>query len=182
MPEQAAYFSFFREKSGLGPFRTPRKSLSTQARLPVFGHSSFWSGHWLILRMPPWSGELFSVHHLLSFVAIKPRFSRLETCNDWMAGLLEVSGRVLAGRAVAATDMTALCAPSQVKPPAVRRQTFSTAVSTRHGPGVDALMLVFHHSSTSGSTASLNWCGLLKRFLLLVYPIYPPKNLEINAG
>jgi hypothetical protein len=65
----------------------------------------------------------------LLFVVIKPILTGFETCDDRVTGRSSVLGGVLAGRAIAASDMPALRASAKVQPPAARRQTLNAAVA-----------------------------------------------------
>ena len=59
-------------------------------------------------------------------VVIEPVLSRLKAPYDRMACLASVLRRVLGGGIVAAPDMPALSAATQMKPPAARGFTFNT--------------------------------------------------------
>ena len=72
-----------------------------------------------------------SLYHLRGLIVPEPVFAWFEAGNDGMTGLLSVSGAVPAGRAVAATNVSAFRAAAQVQPPAVRRKALHTAGSAR---------------------------------------------------
>src|SRR5262245_24342615 len=61
--------------------------------------------------------ETGSLHVLIGPVVVEPIFTRLETREDGMAGGAHVRRSVLRRRLIAAADMAARCAPSQVEPP-----------------------------------------------------------------
>ena len=62
--------------------------------------------------------QLRTFDHPLGFVIVEPILARLEAGNDRMPSGRRMPGRMLAGRTVAATDMTTLGAAAQMKPPA----------------------------------------------------------------
>src|SRR5580692_10788402 len=98
--------------------RLPENGRLVQERFPVVRHPSCRAGNGLISRMRMRGKQLRTVDHRLLFVIVEPVLARLEAGNNWMSGGRCMLGGMLAGRTVAATDVPALRAPAEVKPPA----------------------------------------------------------------
>src|SRR5215472_2650190 len=84
---------------------------------------------------------------LAGLVAPEPSLARLEAADDWVPGVGGVSAGVLRWRRVAAADVPALRAPSQVKPPATSRLALGAAGAARNGGLVDSWQRAHHCSS-----------------------------------
>ena len=72
---------------------------------------------------------MLSRHILLSSVVIEPIFAGFKARDDRVTGFSIVFGGVLIGRTVATSNVSALSATTEVKPPAVARLAFNAAVS-----------------------------------------------------
>src|ERR1700722_937391 len=91
-----------------------------QQRFPIGWNSPCRSRRWLIVRMRMWGRQLHTLDHLPLLVIEEPILSRLEAGNDQMTCCRRMLGRMLARRTVAATDVPALCTPTEMKPPTFR--------------------------------------------------------------
>jgi hypothetical protein len=69
-------------------------------------------------------------HKKIVGIAIHPIFIRLEGFDDRVAGTMKVFGGVLIFRLIAATDVTATHAESQVNPGVAHFQTFLAAIGS----------------------------------------------------
>jgi hypothetical protein len=72
-------------------------------------------------------GKLGAEGILLAGVVPEPGLAGLEALDDRMAGVRRVMAGVLGWRRVAAADMTAASASTEVEPPAAGRQAFDAA-------------------------------------------------------
>src|ERR1700727_3329494 len=70
------------------------------------------------------TGQLRTVKSFLRSVIIEPILAGLEAVDDRVAGGLVMLGGMLAGRTIAAADVTAFGASAQVQPPSARGQAF----------------------------------------------------------
>ena len=114
-------------------------------RFPISRHPARRSWHGLICRMRMRREQLHTSDHPLLLVIEEPILSRFEAGNDGMPGRCRMLGRMLAWRAVAASDVPALRASPQMKPPALRRrQTFHAAIATWLRSRVDPALSFFH--------------------------------------
>jgi hypothetical protein len=69
----------------------------------------------------------------------EPILTRLEARNDEVPSLPEVRSGVPVRRSIAATDVTALGAAPQMKPPLTGGKTFNASRSAWNGMTVDAI-------------------------------------------
>ena len=83
------------------------------------GPGTGWSG-----RMLVWRGELRSLRELVGHEVVEPVLVRLEAPNDRVLLVDGVMAGMLGWRRVAAADMAAMRAPTEVVPPPVRRKAF----------------------------------------------------------
>lgn len=119
-----------------------------QKRLPIVRHSSRRPGHRLTFRMRVRRSQLRACDHRPRFVIVEPILTRLEAGNDRMPRLGRVLRCMLARRTVAATDVSALRAPPQMQPPAIRRrQAFHAPIAARLCSGVNSTQALFHFPS-----------------------------------
>ncbi len=84
--------------------------------------------------------ERGALYVLLALVVPEPILTGLETAHNRMARRRCVMGGMLGGRAIAATNPAALCAPAKVQPPAgsVARLAIGASSPARHRHGIDA--------------------------------------------
>lgn len=87
--------------------------------LPVWWHAISGSGCALLDWAGCGRGHRWPLEHLIGAEVVKPSFTRLEAGDDGVARFLEVAAGMLVWAAVATTNMAALGAAAQVKPPAV---------------------------------------------------------------
>jgi len=121
-----------------------------QQRFPVSGHSSHRPRYGLIFGMRMRRKQPHTLDHRLLFVVVEPILTRLKAGNDRMARHHGMLGCMLAGRTVAASDMPALRAPAEMKPPTIRRsQAFHTPIAYRLRSGVDSALNSFHFDLSS---------------------------------
>ena len=103
-----------------------------QQRFPISWDFSRWSGCWLIQGMRMRGKQLNALDHRALIIIVEPILTWLEASNDWMSGCGCVPGCMLAGRAIAASDVPTLRTPTEMKPPTFRRrQTFDTPITSR---------------------------------------------------
>jgi hypothetical protein len=107
--------------------------------LPVVGHATRGSGHGLIDRVVLRLRQLGALAELIARVVVEPVLSGLEAPNDQMAGGGRMAAGVLRGRRVAATDVAATRASSQVEPPAVGGKALDAAGTTRWNRRIDVV-------------------------------------------
>ena len=91
-----------------------------QERFPVGRYPSCGPGYRLTLGMRMRRKQRHTLDHPPLLEIEEPVLTRLETGNDRMPGRGPVLGCMLARRTVAATDVTTLRAPTEMKPPAFR--------------------------------------------------------------
>lgn len=77
-------------------------------------------------KLVPASGQ--AIQFDLVSVTPAPRLSRLERAHNRMCRLMEMLGRMLVGRRIAATHVTALQAQAKVYPATARLQTLFTTL------------------------------------------------------
>jgi len=80
-------------------------------------------------------------------VVVEPPLPGFEAPDDRVSGLGGMLGGVLPGRAVATSDVAALGASTQVKPPTARRQAFGAAGAARLRCRIDTASLRLHGAS-----------------------------------
>ena len=103
-----------------------------QQRFPVRWHSSRRSRYGLIFGMRMRRKQPRTFDHRPLLVIVKPILTRLEAGNDRMARFRGMPGCMLARRAVTASDVPALRASAEMKPPTFRRrQAFHTSIAAR---------------------------------------------------
>jgi hypothetical protein len=90
------------------------------------------------------SGQLRAGKKFSRPVIVKPPLAWFETCDDRVASRGMMFRRMLTGRAITTANMSALCASTKMKPPAVCRQAFDAAYATWLSAEVDTLSLSFH--------------------------------------
>jgi hypothetical protein len=103
-----------------------------QQRFPISWDFSCWSGCLLIQGMRMRGKQLSALDHRGLIIIVEPILTWLEARNNRMAGCSCVPGRMLARRAIAATDVPTLRTPTEMKPPTFGlRQTFDTPIASR---------------------------------------------------
>jgi len=107
--------------------------------LPVRWHRAGGTWHGLIERVVSWLGEPRTVGELAGPVVVEPVLPGLEALDHRMVSVGVVSAGVLAGRVVAAADVTASRAAPEVEPPpgAFAGQALDTAGPAGRNVGVD---------------------------------------------
>ena len=94
--------------------------------------------------------QLRTVERLARLVTVEPILTRLEAGDDRMPRLCRVPGCMLARGAVTATDVSALRAPAEMKPPTFRRrQAFYTPFTAWLRSGVDPALISVHFDLSS---------------------------------
>src|SRR5512142_2979600 len=93
-------------------------SLSVQSLDPILRYGACWTRSRLVLRVVTGRGEFGPGSVLVGLEVPEPLLAGLEALNVAMAAVPEVGARVLARRGVAASDVPALRAASQMEPPA----------------------------------------------------------------
>src|SRR5271166_6475978 len=97
--------------------------------------------------------QLRTVERLARLVTVEPILTRLEAGDDRMPRLCRVPGCMLARGAVTATDVSALRAPAEMKPPSIRRrQAFHAPVAARFRSRVDSAPTIPHFDFSSHLT------------------------------
>ena len=92
----------------------PTASLLVQQAFPSRGHPARGSRRGLIRRMRVRTGQLRTLKSFLRSIVVEPVFSGLEAIDDRVPGGCVVLRRVLAGRSIAAADVTAFGASAQM--------------------------------------------------------------------
>ena len=110
---------------------------SMQLRLPIARNATLRTGHRLILGMPARWPQLRAFDRVFGLVVVEPLFAGLKACDHPMTGFLEVRGRVLVRRTIAAADVPALGAAAEMEPPAAACQAFDAPGSGRCAGGID---------------------------------------------
>ena len=127
-----------------------QQAVLVQQRFPVGRNSSGRSRYGLIFRMRMRRKQLYTLDHRLLLVIVEPILTRLETGDDRMPRCRCMPGCMLTRRAVAASDMPALRAPTEMKPPGFRRrQAFHTPSTAWLRSGVDSALISLHFDSSS---------------------------------
>jgi hypothetical protein len=125
-------------------------SILVQQRFPVGRHSSHRSRHGLILVMRMRRKQPHTLDRCPLLVIVEPILTRLEAGNDRMPRCRGMLGCMLARRTVAASDVPALRAPAEMKPPTFRRrQAFHTPIAARLRSGVDSALIFLHFDLSS---------------------------------
>jgi hypothetical protein len=93
--------------------------------------------------------QLHALDHLLFFVVEEPIFTRFEAGNHGMPRWCEMLWGMLTWRTVAASDVPALRASTEVKPPASRCQTLHTAVPTWFWSSINSQMIFLHRTPSN---------------------------------
>lgn len=108
--------------------------------LPVGRHSTRRPGRWLIEWVMLGRSQGGTLVEVTGRIVEEPLLVRLIASNHRMVGMLRVSSGMLTRRGVAATDVPALCAPPQMKPPPSRLETLGASVATRPHARVDRVI------------------------------------------
>ena len=133
--------------------RLTYSELLVQQRFPVGWHLSSGSGRGLALGMRVRRKQLRTLDHRLFPVIVKPIFTGLEAGNDRVPCLRGMLGCMLARRTIAASDVSALRAPAEMKPPTFgRSQAFHTPGAARFRSGIDSALISLHLDLSSLST------------------------------
>src|SRR5512144_243929 len=93
-------------------------SFSVQSLDPILRYGTGWTRSRLVLGVVTGRGKFRPGGVLVGLEVPEPLLAGLEALNVAMATVPEVGARVLARRGVAASDVPALRAPSQMEPPA----------------------------------------------------------------
>src|SRR5436190_17332524 len=96
-------------------------------------------------------GQRRAFDELARAVVVEPVLARLEALDHGVAGPLLVAGRVLGGGVVAAADVAAGGAATQVQPPAIGGHALFTARAARRDRLVDVTRLDARHFSNPTS-------------------------------
>ena len=120
------------------------RDLDVQLALPIVGHAAGRPRYGLIRRMRVRRRQTRPCKHFSGSVIVEPRLPRLETRDDRMARTLIVLGRVLVRRRIAATNVPALGAATQVQPPGAGRETFDATHAARLDRWIDAVSSAIH--------------------------------------
>jgi hypothetical protein len=121
-----------------------------QQRFPAGRHSARRSWYGLILGMRMRRKQPHALDHRPLLVIVEPILTRLEAGNDRMPRCRGMFGCMMARRTVAASDVPALRAPAEMKPPTFRRrQAFHTPIAARLRSGVDSALIFFHFDLSS---------------------------------
>ena len=94
-------------------------------------------------------GEDRALEHVARPIIVEPIFAWLEARDDRMTGFMMMRSRMLMWRRIAAPDVAALRAPSQVEPPCAAMETLYAAGAARCDLRIDAFIMC-HIRSTSG--------------------------------
>ena len=125
--------------SALGPgrdrdclrLRTTGGRESVEQTPPVWGNAPGWTGHRLIRRMVMRRRQRGSLPELVGPVVPEPLLARFEAADDRMLGCHCMGGGMPTRRVVAAADVPALGATTQVQPPPACLQALDTPCPTR---------------------------------------------------
>src|SRR5580692_2027345 len=115
-----------------------------KARLPVAGDLACRTGRGLAFRMPPRLSEPLAGDHFAIRIVVKPSFSGFKTCRDRMSRCVEMLRGVLTGRTIATSDVPALGATTQVKPPSACCEALDAALAARGHIRIDSVRFGFH--------------------------------------
>ena len=113
-----------------------------QLLFPIRRDATGWPRHGLVQRVMSRGCELRTVPNLLGRVIPEPVLIRLVALDNGMASRSGVVAGVLGWRRVAAADVTAFGATTQVKPPAIRGEARDAAGAAGRDRGID---LVHRH-------------------------------------
>jgi hypothetical protein len=108
-----------------------------QLRAPVPRHAPLRSRYGLTRRVRMRRRKLGAIAKLLRPVVVEPVLTGFIALNHGMVRRMRMRGRVLAGRHVAASDMTALCASPKMQPPTAVLKTFDTTIAARNNRRVN---------------------------------------------
>jgi hypothetical protein len=100
-----------------GPAGDGNRALSVESLDPVLRHGAGWAGRRLVFGVVAGRDELRSGGVLVGLEVPAPVLARLEALHVAMVCRVEVGPCVLAGRGVAASDVTALGTPPEMEPP-----------------------------------------------------------------
>jgi hypothetical protein len=137
---------------------TPAQSiqpLRVQSSLPVRRDPPLRSRHWLVDRMLSRRGKRGTSNELFAAVVIKPILARLKAGDNRMARLVRVVCGVLRGGIIAAPDVAASGAATQMQPPALGVFALNAAGTAGRHRGIDGL--ICHVALLS--TPELQWTG-----------------------
>jgi hypothetical protein len=90
--------------------------------------------------MPAWRRKRGPSYRGVLGVVVKPFLTGFEARNDRVPARMEVLGGVLVGGVVTASNVTTLCAASQMQPPLTRPHTFNAPCSAGRDLGIDAVL------------------------------------------
>jgi hypothetical protein len=139
--------------------RAPFASL-IEVFLPVRRYFTVGSRCGLAGRMRVRRGQSRAFDEIVGLEAVQPIFTRLEARDHGVIRIFVMFSRVLTRRTIAAPDVTAFRAATEMQPPAVARQTFGTSGSARF-----CLRIYFAHEfvvrtvANVARTSSVNSCG-----------------------
>ena len=89
--------------------------------------------------------QLHTPNHSLLLVVEEPVLARFKAGNDGMPCRRRMLRRMLTGRTIAASDVSALGTPAEMKPPTFRRrQAFHTSVATWFRVGIKYAAIFLH--------------------------------------
>ena len=123
------------------------RALFVKQILPVGGNAPSGPRHRLIERMRFWRRQAEAAEQVACAIVVEPSLPGFEAPDDRVPGLGVMLRGVLPGRTVATSDMAALGAPTQVKPPTARCQALGTAGAARFRRGIDTVSLRLHGAS-----------------------------------
>jgi hypothetical protein len=113
---------------------------SVEKALPVGRDSSRRPGRWLLEWVVLGRSQGGALVEVTGCVVKEPLFVRLIASDHRVIGMLRVGSGVLTRRGVATTDVPALCAAPQVKPPPSRLETLGAPVATGRHARVDRVI------------------------------------------
>jgi hypothetical protein len=108
-----------------------------QSLLPIGRNPSGRPRNRLLDRVMSRRREARSRRVILAPIVVKPVLTRLEARNDRVTRFTGVVACVLLRRVVTAADVTALCAPTEVEPPAADGFTLDASGATRIDGRID---------------------------------------------
>lgn len=111
--------------------------MSVEVALPVARHLASWPGHGLVQGVVLGRGERGALENPLGPVVVVPVLRRFEAPDDPVAGRPGMGGRVLAGRRIAATDVTAGGTAPEMEPPAFGGEALDAALTARRHGRID---------------------------------------------
>jgi hypothetical protein len=122
--------------------REPTSSTSShlvQMTLPVGRDPPGGSGNRLVGGMRRWRSKIGGINHRIGLVIPEPLLPRLEALGDGVPCRTSMSRRVLAGRRVAAADMTTECTTAKMQPPSLLLRALNAAIASGRYRGIDQL-------------------------------------------